>query len=250
VATKYGGVLEDMYAQMDRMLGRALAKLDGETTLIVLSDHGFAPFERSFNLNTWLLQNSYIALNPDREGPAGDLFQDVDWTRTRAYGLGLNGLYLNRRGRERYGTVAPGAEAETLENEIRTKLLAVRDPVTGLAPITRIDKAEEVYDGPYVGSAPDLVVGYNRRYRAGWETVLGQFTSGIISPNTEPWSGDHCIDYTLVPGVLLSNKRIELPSPSLIDIAPTILAEFGIAVPKNMVGQSVFRSRQSTRASR
>ena len=131
-------------------------------------------------------------------------------------------------------------------NEIREGLLAVRDPVTGLAPITRIDKAEDVYAGLYVRSAPDLVVGYNRGYRAGWETVLGQFTSDVISPNTEPWSGDHCMDYTLVPGVLLSNKRIELQSPSLTDIAPTILAEFGIATPKNMVGQSVFQSIKLT----
>ncbi|HLY59584.1 MAG TPA: alkaline phosphatase family protein [Terriglobia bacterium] len=249
VAAKYGGVLEDMYAQMDQMLGKALAKLDGNTTLIVLSDHGFAPFERSFNLDTWLLQNGYIVLKPDanRGNKPGDLFSDVDWTRTRAYGLGLNGLYLNLSGRERYGAVAPGATAEALINEIRGKLLAVRDPATGLAPVTRIDKAEDVYSGAYVASAPDMLVGYNRTYRAGWETVLGQFTSDIISPNIEPWSGDHCIDYTLVPGVLLSNKRIGLPSPALTDIAPTILSEFGIATPKEMVGQSVFRTTQLTR---
>jgi predicted AlkP superfamily phosphohydrolase/phosphomutase len=248
VTSKYGGVLEDLYAQMDQMLGKALAKLDGNTTLMVLSDHGFAPYERSFNLNTWLLQNGYITLKlgPNRGDRPSDLFSDVDWTRTRAYGLGLNGLYLNLRGRERYGTVVPGAAAETLTNEIFERLLAVRDPVTGRAPITRVDKAEDVYAGPYVRSAPDLVVGYNRGYRAGWETVLGQFTSDVISANTEPWSGDHCIDYTLVPGVLLSNKRIELQSPALTDIAPTILAEYGIAAPNYMVGQSVFSSIKLT----
>lgn len=245
---KYGGVMEDLYARMDQMLGKAMAGVDGNTTLIVLSDHGFAPFERGFSLNTWLLQNGYITLKPDpsRGDKPGDLFNDVDWSRTRAYGLGLNGLYLNLRGRERYGAVAPGAEAEALMNEIRAKLLAIRDPVTGLPPITRIDKAEDAYTGPYVHSGPDLLVGYNRGYRAGWETVLGQFTSDVISLNMEAWSGDHCIDYTLVPGVLFSNKRIELQSPSLTDIAPTILAEYGIPEPKNMVGQSVFRTQQST----
>lgn len=247
-AANYGGALEDIYAKMDEVLGKAMAKVDGNTTLIVLSDHGFAPFDQSFNLNTWLLQNGYITLkpNPNRTNGTGDLFGDVDWTRTRAYGLGLNGLYLNRSGRERDGIVKPGAEAEALMNEIRQKLLAVRDPVTNLPPITRIDKAEDVYSGPYSSSGPDLIVGYNRTYRAGWETVLGQFNSDVISPNMEAWSGDHCIDYTLVPGVLLSNKRIELQSPSLTDIAPTILAEYGIAVPKNMVGQSVFRSKEPT----
>ncbi len=248
-ASKYGSVLEDLYVQMDQMLGKAMTKVDGNTTLIVLSDHGFAPYERSFNLNTWLLQNGYITLklDPNRGDRPGDLFNDVDWTRTRAYGLGLNGLYLNLSGRERDGVVAPGAAAEAMLNEIRDKLLAVRDPVTGLAAITRIDKAENVYSGPYVRSAPDMLVGYNRSYRAGWETVLGQFTADVFSANIERWSGDHCIDYTLVPGVLLSNKRIELQSPALTDIAPTILAEFGIATPKDMVGQSVFRSRELTR---
>jgi predicted AlkP superfamily phosphohydrolase/phosphomutase len=246
-AEKYGGTLEDMYAKMDEVLGKAMAKVDGDTTLIVLSDHGFGPFERSFNLNTWLLQNGYITLkpNPDRAYGTGDLFTDVDWTKTRAYGLGLNGLYLNLSGRERDGIVKPGAEAETLMNEIRDKLLAVRDPVTEMPPITRIDKAEDVYSGPYSRGGPDMLVGYNRIYRAGWETVLGQFTSDVISLNMEAWSGDHCIDYTLVPGVLLSNKRIELPSPSLTDIAPTILGEYGIATPKDMVGHSIFRTQES-----
>jgi predicted AlkP superfamily phosphohydrolase/phosphomutase len=246
VAAKYSGTLEWFYEQMDQMLGRALAKEDGNTTLIVMSDHGFAPYDRSFNLDTWLLDNGYIALKPGSRARLGDLFTDVDWLHTRAYGLGLNGLYLNLRGRERWGTVAPGAEAEALENEIRDKLLAVRDPATGLAPITRVDRAQDVYTGDQVRDAPDLVVGYNRGYRAGWKTDLGEFTSEVLEPNTEPWSGDHCIDYTLVPGVLLSNKRVRMHGPALTDIAPTILAEYGITKPKNMVGQSVFESEQGS----
>lgn len=242
VAAEYGGVLEWFYEQMDLMLGKALAKLDSRTTLVVLSDHGFAPFDYSFNLNTWLLANGYIALKPGRGEKPWTLFADVDWANTRAYGLGLQALYLNLRGRECYGSVSSPAEAGLLKTEICRKLLAIRDPTTGLPPISRVDKAQDVYTGPYVGDAPDLVVGYNRRYRAGWGTVLGEFTDQVIEPNREPWSGDHCIDHTLVPGVLLSNKQIALQSPSLRDIAPTILAEFGIARPKEMEGQSVFSS--------
>jgi predicted AlkP superfamily phosphohydrolase/phosphomutase len=218
--------------------------VDGNTTLIVMSDHGFAPYDRSFNLNTWLLDNGYITLKPEPRTRLGDLFTDVDWLHTRAYGLGLNGLYLNLRGRERWGTVRPGEEAEALQNEIRARLLAVRDPATGLAPITRVDKAEDVYSGDRVREAPDLVVGYNGGFRAGWKTDLGEFTFEVLEPNSELWSGDHCIDYTLVPGVLLSNKRIAAPTPALTDIAPTILAEYGIAKPKNMVGQSVFKAEE------
>jgi len=240
VAAKYSAVLEGFYQEMDQVLAKAMAKLDGNTTLLVLSDHGFAPYYRSFNLNTWLLENGYIALKDGVARGETDPFAGVDWSRTRAYGLGLNGLYLNLRGRERYGIVQPGAEAKVLLDEISGKLLAVRDPVTGLAVITRVDKAEEAYTGPNVREAPDLVIGYNRGYRAGWGTILGQFPWEVLEDNTEPWSGDHCIDYTLVPGVLLSNRKVVAEAPALTDIAPTILAEFGIEKPKSMMGQSVF----------
>lgn len=242
LAAKYGGTLESFYEQMDHMLGKALAKHDNRTTLIVCSDHGFAPFNRSFNLNTWLLENEYVALKPNRGEKPWNLFDDVDWRNTRAYGLGLQALYLNLMGRERYGVVPSGALAEALKTEIRDKLLAVRDSETGLAPISRVDEAEHVYTGPCAREAPDLIVGYNRRYRAGWGTILGDFSDNVLETNEEPWSGDHCIDHTLVPGVLLSNKAIVDKAPALTDIAPTILAEFGIAKPKDMVGQSVLQS--------
>jgi predicted AlkP superfamily phosphohydrolase/phosphomutase len=156
--------------------------------------------------------------------------------------LGLNGLYLNLRGREREGIVAPGAEADALLKEIKEKLLAVRDPKNNLPVITRMDVASEVYQGPYARSGPDLLVGYNRGYRAGWKTILGAFPADVLEDNTNAWSGDHCMDYTLVPGVLLSNRKIQAEAPALTDIAPTILSEFGIAKSAGMMGHSVFKS--------
>jgi len=113
--------------------------------------------------------------------------------------------------------------------------------------ITRVDIASEVYRGPYTQSGPDLLVGYNRGYRAGWKTILGGFPPEILEDNTNPWSGDHCMDYTLVPGVLLSNRKIVDRSTALTDIAPTILAEFGIPQPKDMMGQSVFAGDSARR---
>lgn len=240
LAEKFGGAIEDSYRQMDDVLGEAMAHLDSKTTLLVLSDHGFAPFYRSFNLNTWLLQSGYLAL---KEGVAGgDFFGNVDWSHTRAYGLGLNGLYLNLRGRERYGTVEPGAEASALEHELAARLLAVEDPANGERVITRVDLASDAYSGPEASHAPDLIVGYNRGYRVGWSSVLGGFSAQVIEDNAQPWSGDHCMDFTKVPGVLLSNHKIRAASPSLTDIAPTILADFGIAKPAAMHGSSVFAS--------
>jgi len=243
LAAQYGSSLEEFYEQIDQVLGEVLPKVDEDTTLLVLSDHGFAPYRRSFNLNTWLLNNGYTTRKESASGESIEPFADVDWSRTRAYGLGLNGLYLNVRGREREGVVEPGAQADALLREIRQELLEVRDPKNGSQVITRIDLASEAYQGPYARTGPDALVGYNRGYRSGWKTILGAFPADVLEDNTNAWSGDHCMDFTKVPGVLLSNRRIEAQAPALTDIAPTILSEFGIAKTKDMMGQSVFQPR-------
>ncbi len=240
LAAQNGSAIADFYQQMDQVLGEVLPRLDDHTTLLVLSDHGFAPYYRSFNLNTWLLNNGYIKLKNDASSNSSEPFANVDWTQTRAYGIGLNGLYINLRGRESNGIVEPGNAADGLMAEIRAKLLAVQDAKTKLPVITRVDLASEAYQGPYTREGPDLLVGYNRGYRAGWQTILGAFPAEELEDNSNPWSGDHCMDYTLVPGVLLTNRKIAADAPALTDIAPTILAEFGIAKAKGMIGQSVF----------
>jgi len=242
-AAQNGGAIAEFYQQIDQVLGEVLPRLDQDTTLLVLSDHGFAPFYRSFNLNTWLLNNGYIKLKGDVGPDSNEPLANVDWTQTRAYGLGLNGLYLNLRGREPNGIVTPGAEEDALTKKIKADLLDVRDTKSGLPVITRVDVASEVYQGQYARSGPDMIVGYNRGYRAGWKTILGAFPPDVLEDNTNPWSGDHCMDYTLVPGVLLSNRKITAETPALTDIAPTILAEFGIAKAQGMMGQSVFQSQ-------
>ena len=245
LAAQNGSAIAEFYQQLDQVLGEVLPKLDDHTTLLVLSDHGFAPFYRSFNLNTWLRNNGYIKMKPETVADSGEPLAGVDWTQTRVYGLGLNGLYVNLRGRERNGAVQPGSEADALIKEIKERLLTVTDPKSGQRVITRVDIATEVYQGPYSQSGPDLLVGYNRGYRAGWKTILGGFPPDVLEDNTNAWSGDHCIDYTLVPGVLLSNRKIAAESPALSDIAATILGEFGIAKSGPMMGRSVFTSDQA-----
>jgi len=249
LAAQFGSTIESFYQQIDQVLGEVLSRVDDHTTLLVLSDHGFAPYNRSFNLNTWLLENGYLKLKSggDASADASQPFANVDWSATRAYGLGLNGLYLNLRGREPNGIVQSGAEADALTQELNQKLLAVRDPKTGAPVITRMDIASQVYQGPYAHSGPDVIVGYNRGYRAGWKTILGAFPPDVLEDNTNPWSGDHCMDSSLVPGVLLSNRPIPDSAPALTDIAPTILAEFGIVKTRDMMGHSVFQSAQQAR---
>jgi len=239
LAAQYGSALEEFYQQLDQVLGEVMGRIDSETTLLVLSDHGFAPYRRSFNLNTWLLNNGYIALQSGSVPDANEPFAEVDWSRTRAYGLGLNGLYINLRGREREGIVET-AQADALLREVRQKLMEIRDPKDNSQVVTRVDLASEAYQGPYARTGPDALVGYNRGYRAGWKTILGAFPPEVLEDNANAWSGDHCMDYTKVPGVLLSNRKIDMQDPALTDIAPTILAAFGIAKTKEMMGQSVF----------
>jgi predicted AlkP superfamily phosphohydrolase/phosphomutase len=235
----YRQVIEQTYQEMDAVLGNALEKIDSQTTLIVMSDHGFAPFYRTFNLNTWLKNEGYASLIDESDRGEKEFLRNVNWAKTRAYGLGLYGLYINLQGRESGGIVRPGAEQQALIEEIKRKLLAVRDSKTGQPVIARAYKTAEVYTGEYAKHAPDLIVGYNRGYRSSWETVLGKFPEGVLQDNTGKWSGDHCTAEQ-VPGVLLTNKPIRVSDPALYDLAPTVLAEFGIPKGDGMVGNSLF----------
>ena len=231
-------VIEDLYVEMDQLIGEVQSRI-GDATLLVMSDHGFANFRRQFNLNTWLRDNGYIEpptcrglLKPGRGRP-------VDWSRTKAYGLGLNGLYVNLKGRERDGIVDAGTR-DALLGEITGKLLAVRDPVDGRPVVARVDRSEEVYVGPHGADAPDLIVGYHRDYRASWATTLGDMPDQILADNDSAWSADHCMAAEEVPGVLFSNRRIVAPNPSLIDVAPSILSLFNVPAPAEMTGHNFF----------
>jgi predicted AlkP superfamily phosphohydrolase/phosphomutase len=235
---RHADVIEEMYRRMDALAGETLRFVDRETALFVVSDHGFRRFRRSLHLNSWLERNGYLVLRePLTEGGVSrSFFADVDWTRTRAYALGLSGLYLNLRGREGRGIVAPGAEAETLLREIAAGLENLRDE-DGKAPVAHAYVTSELYQGPYLDAAPDLIVGYADGYRLSWESALGQVTSCVLNDNSKAWSGDHCIDPVLVPGVLFSNFRLSADSPGIEDLAPTLLDLFGISRPDWMDGR-------------
>ncbi|HOW85324.1 MAG TPA: alkaline phosphatase family protein [Candidatus Aminicenantes bacterium] len=231
-------VIEDLYKKMDDLVGRVAAGLGPKGALFVMSDHGFKSFRRGVNLNAWLHQNGYLSLVEGRTA-SGEWFKDVDWDRTRAYGLGLGGLYLNLKGREARGTVAPGEEAKALKAEISRKLLALKDVANGPAAVTHVYDRDAVYAGPYKDNAPDLIIGYNEGYRASWDGVTGVVGGAVIEDNPKAWSGDHCIDPALVPGVLFSSLKLKRTDPSIMDVAPTVLELFGIAPPPHMDGRSL-----------
>jgi predicted AlkP superfamily phosphohydrolase/phosphomutase len=224
----YAAVVDDLYVAFDQIVGETIRRMGSETTLIVMSDHGFTSWRRSFHLNGWLRDHGYLTvLDPSLQNDPG-VFQNVDWSRTRAYGFGLNGLYVNLRGREHGGIVASQDRA-TLIEEIRTALLGTIDPKTGRAAVTRAFPRDQIYaDAGHFDIAPDLVVGYAEGTRVSNVSALGGVPPGVIVDNTTEWSGDHTMDPDSVPGILLTNRRLQQPAAALDKLAGAILAEFGI----------------------
>jgi len=231
-------VLEDLYSRMDSLVGRVRDSLDRKSCLFIMSDHGFKAFRRGVNLNSWLYLNGYLHL---QEGAAEseEWFRQVDWSRTRAYALGLAGIYLNLRGREAQGIVAPGEESRKLKQELIEKLSGLKDQEKGTVAINRLIETEKIYSGPYIDNAPDLIVAYNQGYRASWDSVVGRVNRTVIEDNRKAWSADHCLDPALVPGILFSNLKLEGQEASIMDIAPTVLQLFGVPVPAYMDGRSL-----------
>ena len=217
-AGKHSCAIERMYRDMDDLVGRTMEHAYSDTAVFVLSDHGFCSFRRGVNLNAWLLRNGYLALQGD----------GIDWPRTRAYTAGLSGVYLNVRGREAQGAVDP-KDAAPLTAELISRLAGLRDDDSGEIAIRNV----------YASMAPDLIVGYARGYRASWDAALGKVSPRVFEDNTKAWSGDHCVDPALVPGVLFSNRRLDAENPGIEDMAPTALRLFGIEPPEWMEGKSV-----------
>ncbi len=240
VHKEFGWFIPYLYEKMDEVIGKAMAVMDDRTTLMVMSDHGFVSFRRGFNLNTWLLNNGYANLYDPFSQEETQFFDNIDWSRTKAYGLGINSLYLNLEGREKNGVVKEGEEAERLVREIGERLCRLKDPLTGKRAISGVYRPREVYRGPHTQAAPDLIVGYNREYRSSWDTILGSYPLEEFVDNEDKWSGDHCMDPSFLRGVFLCSRPFRNTNPSLQDLGPSILKEFGVGTPKEMIGRSIF----------
>jgi predicted AlkP superfamily phosphohydrolase/phosphomutase len=233
-------VIEDHYRRCDEIVGEVMARVGDNTLLIVLSDHGFNSFQRGVHLNGWLYDHGFLKLRDgvSRGDEAGDLLRNVDWTRTSAYALGLGSMYLNVRGRERDGVVAP-EDAARVGAEIKRGLTGFVDPDRGKVAIRGVVSRDDVYSGPYAAESPDLVVNFSPGYRVSWQTALGGVPEGLCEDNLKKWSGDHIVDPSLVPGVLFMNCAFDGTAARLLDLAPTILAALGVPKGPAMEGKSL-----------
>jgi predicted AlkP superfamily phosphohydrolase/phosphomutase len=235
-AKKYFEQVRRVYRKLDKAVGELIDRYGSIATIIVMSDHGFANWGRQFNLNSWLRNVGYLG---PRE--CTSIMRDVDWSQTAAYGLGINGLYLNMKGRERDGIVEPGEDRETRLTQLIEMLEAFTDQ-DGQSVVRGVYRSDKIYQGTATALAPDLIVGYRRGFRASWATTLGDLTEEVLLDNDNAWSADHCADALEVPGVLFCNRALAGKAPSLVDLAPSILAEFRLPAPPQMIGKNILSS--------
>lgn len=238
-AKMFGNVIRRYYKRMDEVVGEIMKSLDDKTVLLILSDHGFNTFRRAVHVNAWLRDQGFLVLKDNTQKEGRELLADVDWSKTRAYSVGFGGIYINQIGREKEGIVSPGPESEKLRDELIQKLAGFKDPLTQHPVVKHIYKKEEVFWGPYAEIGPDLFIGFDAGYRSSWQTALGAVPAITMENNLKKWSGDHLCDPSLVPGVFLVNRNVRINNPAMVDMAPTILALFGIAKPEEMDGKAL-----------
>ena len=247
---QFGDAILRTYERMDSVVGKVLDFLGDRGTLIVVSDHGFHTWRREFNTNTWLARNGFMSMKTtDSDGTVkrmddmfsgGSFFPNVDWSRTKAYSLGLGGIFINVKGREGHGAVQPGKEYEDVRNEIMARIREFRDPDTGAPVIQGAYRREDIFKGPQLGEAPDVQLSFYDGYRTSWQTALGAVPESIVVANLKKWSGDHCAsDKSDTQGILLSNRRVEGSNHSLLDIAPTVIGLLGLPVPPEIDGKPI-----------
>ncbi len=253
-AEKYGDAILEAYQAMDRIVGGVMAKMPQDALLFVVSDHGFAPWRRTMNYNTWLAKAGYLVLEGESEERTnledlfdqGNFFQNVDWSKTRAYAMGLGNIYINLKGREGQGIVEPGEEYRALVAEIGRRLPEYVDPEPtvggdGDHPVAYVFTRDEAYGTYDPNLVPDLFPSNSRGYRVGWQDSLGIVAKSVVEPNLDVWSGDHCSVYPpLVDGILFSNRKLELADkPYMGDVMPTLLSLYGVATPTQLDGRSL-----------
>jgi predicted AlkP superfamily phosphohydrolase/phosphomutase len=233
--------IEEHFQACDEIVGKAFNYADDQTLFMTLSDHGMNSFQRGLNLNTWLYENGFLALKngiKPGEEENGDFFHNVDWSKTKAYSLGLGCIFLNLEGREANGIVKVD-EIDSTKSAISKGLTGLRDDERGKVAVRSVVTREQVYHGAYAAESPDLIVNFSEGYRVSWGTPLGGVPSGLFEDNVKRWGGDHVIDPALVPGVFFMNQPFKNEQVSLVDMAPTILAFLGVPKGSAMEGENL-----------
>lgn len=237
-----------IFKQVDRVVGRVLDEvLKPGDELLMCADHGFQTFRHQVNINNLLAETGFLTLKPGVSVKSGSsLMSYVDWSKTKAYAMGLGFVYLNLKGREKNGIVDPADADKTIE-EIRTALMAWTDPATDEPVVDDVYVTSKIHSGPFLKDESEMIMGFSPTYRVSWKTTSGKIKlvegdggavlGPVIEDNTSPWSGGHpSVAEPAVRGLFFSSKPVELPAdgPNLLHIAPTVLSMLGVDVPPEM----------------
>lgn len=235
-----------VYRRVDRIVGKVIDEyLKPGDTLILCADHGFQSFRKQVHLNNWLADHGYLAIE-DGVGRAkgGMLSTYVDWSKTRAYSLGLGMIFVNTVGPESGVGIVDPKDKDALLREIAGKLLADTDAKTGKPFVKSAQVIADIHKGDFQSLEADMMVGFEAGYRISWASTGGGISldgQGELNPtiddNKKNWSGDHVsVDTELVKGIFFCNRKVEVPASGvdLLHVAPTALAAAGVAVPPQM----------------
>jgi predicted AlkP superfamily phosphohydrolase/phosphomutase len=248
LAARFGDSIERVYRRCDEFVGEVMSRVDAGTPILIVSDHGFHSFRQSVNLNTWLVQEGFMAIQGQQPGEkklqdlfgGGTFWENVDWSRTKAYAMGLGQIYLNLQGREGHGIVSP-ADSPAVQDALVGRLLTMTDPRTQAKMVEAVYKRDDIYKGAFLHNASELQVGFADGYRVSWQTALGGSPPGVVYPNMKKWSGDHgSYDYQQTSGTLISSRALGGGPFDIMDIAPTVLHYFGVPIPSDIDGKPIF----------
>src|ERR1051326_2911763 len=249
LAAKYGDAIERVYRRCDDFVGEVMSRIDPATPVLIVSDHGFHSFRQSVNLDTWLVQEGFMAIQgqqpgdkklQDLFGGSGTFWENVDWSRTKAYAMGLGQIYINLKGREGHGIVS-SEESNNVQDALVARLLTMTDPKTGAKMVDAVYKRDDIYRGGFVRNAAELQVGLADGYRVSWQSTLGGSPPGLVYPNMKKWSGDHgSYDYKQTSGTLISSRPLATDRVDIMDTAPTVLKYFGLPIPPDIDGKPIF----------
>lgn len=267
------------YQAMDTIVGEVVDRIDSgefgkDAVLMIVSDHGFAPFYHCVGINNLLIDQGFQVTKADENGEPQtvksivnstdpSMLNFVDWDKSKAYSMGLGKIYINLKGREPKGIVEP-EEYDALCKEIIEKFEAFKDPNTGERIVKKVYRRDEIFKGQFwkegdvdfdfygpdgkhftenrfTEGFADLYIGFYPKYRVSWGTSLGGLEEEIIVPNEQKWSGDHVsVDPSEVRGVFFCNKKIRgTKPPHLEDIVPTLLDLYGLKQPEVIDGEAI-----------
>jgi predicted AlkP superfamily phosphohydrolase/phosphomutase len=236
LANQCGEVLLEFYQMADKFLGGLVDRVDENTTLFVVSDHGFGPIHKLVFVNKFLQNLGLLKIKRDAPPPK------IDWAHTKAYAFGYHGsIYINLRGREPEGTVMPGQQYEELREQIIEALRNLVDPETGKPIVSAIYKREEIYHGPYLVRAPDVLfqpIEEETPYRVfdGFNYIDNPDLPLIIADSALGTGAHRLNGIFLAWGKHIMPKQ-PLTGASVIDVAPTVLHLMGQPIPDDMDGR-------------